>query len=68
MELVRISDVLADPGAKVNSNGEMSSSRDISSNVTHSGDLDAMQHIKYKTPDDVTLKQFFFCQFYNRIS
>jgi hypothetical protein len=46
MELVKISDVLGDASTKVNSNGDTASSRDISSNVTHSGDIDAMQHIK----------------------
>ncbi|CAI4228388.1 unnamed protein product [Auanema sp. JU1783] len=45
-EVVRISDVLMQLGDSRVSNGEIES-RDISSNVTHSGDIDSMQHIKF---------------------
>ena len=44
-EVVRIADVLRDLGDNQLINGG-NESRDISSNVTHSGDIDAMQHIK----------------------
>ncbi|KHN84091.1 hypothetical protein Tcan_16914 [Toxocara canis] len=46
-ELVRIRDVLGEfNDASPNGDDELVS-RDISSNVTHSGDIDAMQHIRF---------------------
>ena len=48
LELVRIRDVLGE-FSEASANGEEElTSRDISSNVTHSGDIDAMQHIRLK--------------------
>ncbi|CAI5447500.1 unnamed protein product [Caenorhabditis angaria] len=45
-EVVRISDVIEQlgPGSQQN---EMTDSRDISSNITHMGDIDTMQHIRF---------------------
>lgn len=45
-EVVRISDVLAQLGESSPSNGA-GESRDISSNITHMGDIDTMQHIRF---------------------
>ncbi|CAB3409933.1 unnamed protein product [Caenorhabditis bovis] len=46
LEVVRISEVLAQLGESA-SIGGTSESRDISSNITHMGDIDTMQHIKF---------------------
>uniref|UniRef100_A0A914SDE7 Uncharacterized protein n=1 Tax=Parascaris equorum TaxID=6256 RepID=A0A914SDE7_PAREQ len=47
MELVRIRDVLGEFNDSSPNGDDELVSRDISSNVTHSGDIDAMQHIRY---------------------
>ncbi|MFH4977604.1 hypothetical protein AB6A40_004313 [Gnathostoma spinigerum] len=47
LELVKITDVLGEFKGDASNHEEEESSRDISSNVTHSGDIDAMQHIKF---------------------
>ncbi len=44
-ELISVNDVLAKYCMSVE-NGVDGASRDISSNVTHTGDIDAMQHIR----------------------
>ncbi|CAD6199936.1 unnamed protein product [Caenorhabditis auriculariae] len=49
LEVVRISEVLAQLGESQASNGT-AESRDISSNITHVGDIDTMQHIRSKPP------------------
>ncbi|CAD6199930.1 unnamed protein product [Caenorhabditis auriculariae] len=46
LEVVRISEVLAQLGESQASNGT-AESRDISSNITHVGDIDTMQHIRF---------------------
>jgi hypothetical protein len=48
-ELVPISEVLEDYNMQLAINGDGHRSRDISSNVTHSGDIDAMQTIRFDT-------------------
>lgn len=46
MQLVRVRDVLGEFSETSANEEEELTSRDISSNVTHSGDIDAMQHIR----------------------
>ncbi|ETN72419.1 hypothetical protein NECAME_18864, partial [Necator americanus] len=45
-QVVRITEVLAQLG-EGEKGGSVEASRDISSNVTHSGDIAAMQHIRF---------------------
>lgn len=47
LELVRIRDVLGEFNDSSPNGDDELVSRDISSNVTHSGDIDAMQHIRF---------------------
>ena len=46
-QVVKISDVLAQLGDSSETVNGASESRDISSNITHTGDIDTMQHIKF---------------------
>uniref|UniRef100_A0A914UKB9 Uncharacterized protein n=1 Tax=Plectus sambesii TaxID=2011161 RepID=A0A914UKB9_9BILA len=47
LELVKLSEVLEQFNLRTNTNGVDITSRDILSNVTHTGDIDAMQHIRF---------------------